>query len=134
MCDSKKKGVNIRNMTIWSGNWWSEQYSSFFAKGTVSAELPDDITSLDNTEINFQMRYTGIYRNGAVENLKSNATYKDGRVDMLINYNGGILSYSITVVGDNLEGKYSLTNPYDRGSVQLRKGTEDADSSACIIS
>ena len=132
--NSIKKQVNSGKMPIWSGNWWSEQYLSFFAKGTVAVNLPDDVTSLNNTEVDIQMKYTGIYRNGAVEDLKSTATYNEGKIDMTVKYNQGLLSYSVSTIGDSLEGKYSLTNPYDKGSVQLRKGAENTEGSGCVIS
>lgn len=120
-------------MVIWSGNWWSEQYSSFIVKGTVTANLPDDVTLLDNTEVDINMKYTGVYRNGDVVNLKSTATYDEGTINMTINYNQGLLSFTLNVIGNNLEGKYLLTNPYDKGSVQLRQGMQN-NSSSCLIS
>lgn len=120
-------------MVIWSGNWWSEEYSSFFAKGTILANLPEDITSLNNTEIDIEMRYTGIYRNGATEYLKSIGSYQNGRIEMTVKYNRGYLSYSVSVSDDLLEGKYTLSNPTDKGSVKLRKGEGNTDTSGCTI-
>lgn len=129
----KKAKISEKKMVTWSGNWWSEQYSSFFVKGTVTVDLPENITSLNNTEINVDMKYTGIYRGGDVVNLKSTATYDNGIINISLNYNNGLLSFTLTLVGNSLEGKYLLTNPYDKGSVQLKQG-EQNNSSGCLIS
>lgn len=122
-------------MTKWVGDWWSEQYPSFFVKGTVSADLPEDITALNDTEVDIVMKYTGFYRSGDVEHLRGITTYDEGTINMTVKYNNGILSYTINVSDGGLNGKYTLTNPHDRGSVRLQRLTEGKeDNSYCLLS
>lgn len=121
-------------MPIWSGEWWSNQYPAMFAKGTVIADIPDDITSMEDTEIKIRLTYTGVYMNGTVSDIVSKGSYKDGRVKMYAQYGGGALTYDVALNGEVLEGTYELTNPIDKGTVKLVQGEYTSNNPACIIS
>lgn len=112
-------------MTIWSGNWWSELYPSTIAKGTVLVELPEDIESINDTVISFELTFTGMYRKGYVEIIRSRCKYKNGHVETYFNYGEGKISCNVVVENEELKGTYNSTEPLDNGSVELRKGKSE---------
>lgn len=120
-------------MGIWSGEWWSSKYPAMFAKGTVVVNLPEDLESINNNIINVKLTYTGIYKNGVVEELASTGSYIDNRIKMSAPYENGTLTYDIEIKEDSLDGTYVLTTPMDSGSVKLIQGENPGNPGQCII-
>lgn len=135
------------------GNWYSTKYTGFFVKGTIKMILPmsienfDDFEKLNNKDINIEIKYTGNYKCGQINNFKTKIIIDDKnpkKILMSIPYDSGMLyskgtlTYDIEIKNSKLiEGKYNLTYPIDNGLVKIELENDGSETyyetNWCII-
>jgi len=128
-------------MVLWTGKWYSNVNSGFYVRGNISVDLPIELKLLNNTEIDINIVYTGIYRSGNAEVIKAQATYISGGGDegslgmiKLTSNNGiGSMTYKISIFSDKLKGSYNISSPVDNGEVELKMGINNNDNNGCKI-
>ena len=126
-------------MEIWSGTWKTQVYKKFlftYCHGTIETELPVNLSDIDeNEQIDFTITiiYKGYYRYNDIE--KHNFKFKKSDIDKETNtlklsksYHFGTIHFNLLFNNNKIDGVYSLSNPYDYGTFELRKEDDQLSS------
>jgi len=101
------------------GKWWSTYYNWLFCKGNISITLPKNIPNMYATQA--RIKYTGIYRFMCDEVLPVIIVNNGETQTISAQYGRGVLTYTVKMDGDNVEGTYKLDCPIDVGIVKMKK-------------
>ena len=108
-------------------------------RGNISIDLPIELTLLNNTDLDINILYTGIYRSGNAEVIKVKATYvsEEGSLGIikLISKTDELenMTYKISIVLDKLKGTYNIRSPVDNGEVELEMGNNNNNNGCKIL-
>jgi len=106
------------------GIFYSKYYCYFLVKGNVKIRLEDDIESVKDMDkdIDIEMEYTGLYKNGVIEKLKLKKSNENEIVSYYSEYNNSKIKFKFDNISNSyIEGTYVLDNPYDYGVFKINK-------------
>lgn len=103
----------------WAGTFVSKTYNYIFTivSGTISVDLPDDITQI-KTDTDATLTYTGLYK----KNTKVVMSFEYASPSLIGKCidSEQIIEFTPTCISiDKITGNYTSHNPYDAGTFVL---------------